>query len=119
MFQARAKALDKLSFTLNGLLIRPCANEEELIAEGKLLHHCVADYAQDHANGETAILFIRRADKPEEPYFTLEFDEKNLVVKQNRGLRNCDRTPEVEAFEKAWLDWAKKNVKKKARVRAA
>ena len=119
LFLARAEALDKLSFTLDGLLIRPCANEEELIAEGKLLHHCVAGYAKNHADGETAILFIRRADKPEEPYYTLEFDEKNLTVRQNRGLRNCDRTPEVAAFEKAWLAWVKAGVKKKVRVRDA
>ena len=118
LFQARAEALDKLSFALDGLLIRPCANEDELIAEGNSLHHCVAGYAQNHASGKTAILFIRRADKPEEPYFTLEFDEKQLVVRQNRGLRNCDRTPEVEAFETAWLAWIKSTMKK-AKVRVA
>ena len=38
------------------------------------------------------------------PFFTLEFDEKTKTVRQNRGLRNCARTPEVNAFEKAWLD---------------
>lgn len=119
LFLARAEALDKLSFARDGLLIRPCANEEELIIEGKLLHHCVAGYAKNHANGKTAILFVRRADKPEKPFFTLEFDEKNLTVRQNRGLRNCDRTPEVEAFEKAWLEWVKAGAKKKVGVRAA
>ena len=104
LFQARAQELEKLSFALDGLMIRPCANEEELIAEGKLLHHCVATYAKDYAEGRTAILFIRRVDQPEKPFFTLEFDEKGKKVKQNRGLRNCDRTPEVTAFETAWLN---------------
>ena len=118
LFQARAEELKRLSFAQDGLLIRPCANEEELIMEGKLLHHCVAGYAQNHASGRTAILFIRKADKPEKPYFTLEFDEKELRVKQDRGLRNCDRTPEVEAFEAAWLEWVKSTIKK-ARVRVA
>ena len=28
---------------------------------------------------------------------------KNGHVEQNRGLRNCARTPEVEAFEAKWL----------------
>ena len=88
-------------------MIRPCANEEELILEGKLLHHCVATYAKSYAEGRTAILFIRRTSEPDKPFFTLEFDEKAKRVRQNRGLRNCDRTPEVTAFETAWLDYVR------------
>lgn len=117
-FAQRAGELAELSFSLDGLLIRPCANEEELIAEGKDLHHCVATYAQRHAEGRTAILFIRREKEPEVPYFTLEFDEKNLLVLQNRGLRNCARTPEVAAFEKTWLEWVR-HIKTEGRIRVA
>lgn len=40
--------------------------------------------------------------------YTLEFDEKALTVKQNRGNHNCDRTPEIQAFENEWLDYVKK-----------
>lgn len=105
LFQARAQELDKLSFALGGLMIRPCANEEELVLEGKLLHHCVATYAKRHAAGKTAILFVRHAAEPDTPFFTLEFDEETKTVRQNRGLRNCARTPEVEAFEREWLAW--------------
>lgn len=107
LFQARAQELDKLSFALGGLMIRPCANEEELILEGKLLHHCVATYAKRYAEGRTAILFIRRISEPDKPFFTLEFDEEKNMVRQNRGLHNCDRTPEVKAFETAWLNHAR------------
>ncbi len=60
-------------------MIRPCADENELIAEGKALHHCVANYAQDHAEGKTAIFFIRKTSAPDEPFYTLEFDEKAKV----------------------------------------
>lgn len=118
LFKKRLAVLEKFSFQSAGLLIRPCASEKELKAEGSALHHCVGSYASSHAEGKTAIFFIRRTDKPKESYFTLEFDEKRLVVRQNRGLRNCDRTPEVEAFEKAWLAWVKATMKK-ARVRVA
>lgn len=107
LFIQRAEALDNLSFEAGGLLIRPCANETDLIREGRELHHCVANYAKAHANGKTAILFIRRVKEPDVPFFTLEFDEENLVVRQNRGIRNCVRTPEVEAFEKEWLAWVR------------
>lgn len=104
MFIERAEELEYLAFELDGLLIRPCRNETELIREGKDLHHCVATYAKRHAEGKTAILFIRQAAEPDTPFFTLEFDEKTRTVRQNRGLRNCDRTPEVTAFETAWLN---------------
>ena len=118
-FRLRRRLLRKYSFRMDGLLIRPAGSQRELTEEGNALHHCVGTYGTRHAAGETAIFFIRRVDKPKEPFFTLEFDEENLTVRQNRGLRNCERTPEVEAFEKAWLEWVKAGTKKKARARAA
>lgn len=107
LFAQRAAELERYTYELDGLLIRPCADENELIAEGKALHHCVANYAKSHAEGKTAIFFIRKTSAPDEPFYTLEFDEKSKVVRQNRGLRNCDRTEEVVAFEAAWLDWVR------------
>lgn len=118
MFLERAAELEPLSFELDGLLIRPCQTEAELIQEGKDLHHCVATYAKRHAEGKTAILFIRQVTEPDKPFFTLEFDEKAKKVRQNRGLRNCDRTPEVKAFEKAWLSFVRR-AKPKERIRIA
>ena len=118
-FRERLVVLEELSFQRGGLLIRPCTDEAELIQEGKSLHHCVASYAKDHASGKTAILFIRKVEEPDKPFFTLEFDEKRQIVRQNRGLRNCDRTPEVTAFEKAWLDWLKKGNPKLPRKKGA
>lgn len=118
MFAERAVELEWLSFKAGGLLIRPCASEDELIQEGRELHHCVSSYAKSHAEGKTAILFIRQAKAPDKPFFTLEFDEKNLTVVQNRGLRNCDRTPEVAAFEKAWLEQVRQ-IKVHGRIRVA
>lgn len=118
MFIERAEELDYLSFELDGLSIRPCRTETELIREGKDLHHCVATYAKKHVEGRTAILFIRQTAEPDKPFFTLEFDEKAKKVLQNRGLRNCDRTPEVKEFEKAWLDHVRRT-KTRERIRIA
>jgi hypothetical protein len=112
-FTERREELEKFAWGADGILIRPCANQEELRREGKELHHCVATYAERHANGETAIFFIRRAAEPDRPWYTLELDEKKLVVRQDRGLRNCDRTPEIQAFESAWLAWLRAGKKKR------
>lgn len=94
-------------FQADGLLIRPAKSQKELADEGDALHHCVGSYAARHAGGKTAIFFLRRAAAPNEPYYTLELDEAKLVVRQNRGLRNCSRTKEVQAFEERWLEWVR------------
>lgn len=112
-FAERRAELEKFAWHSDGILIRPCASSEELKQEGKLLRHCVASYAGNHANGKTAIFFIRRESEPDKPWYTLELDEKNLVVRQNRGKRNCAKTPEVQAFEDKWLDWVRSGCKTK------
>ncbi len=106
-FKKRFEELQRFTFTEGGLCILPPRSEAELRKEGKTLHHCVETYADRHARGDTAILFIRHTDAPKEPYFTLELDEKTLSVRQNRGLRNCDRTEEVVVFEQKWLEFMK------------
>ncbi len=112
LFQARSEALSKYAASFDGILIRPAKNQTELTREGKALHHCVAGYAKSVAEGKTAIFFIRRAEKPDEPWYTLELDEIALRVRQNRGLRNCDRTEEVTAFEEKWSRWLRAGAKK-------
>jgi len=104
-FRIRRRLLSRYSFAADGLLIRPAASQAELTKEGDALHHCVSTYGKSHAQGKTAIFFLRRASSPGTSFYTLELDEKNLTVRQNRGLRNCARTPEVQAFEDLWLSW--------------
>lgn len=112
-FQQRYERMKKYAFEDGNIFIRPCETEEELIAEGKALHHCVASYAERHARGELTIFFIRRKDKPDEPWYTLNFNEKRLSVTENRGLRNCERTDEVRNFEKIWLEWVRSGRKRR------
>lgn len=104
-FAARAKMLEDFSFELDGLTIYLAPTPEALRDEGTQQHHCVWSYADRHAMGDTAIFLIRKTAAPEISYFTLELDERELKVLQNRGLRNRDRTPEVERFEALWLAW--------------
>lgn len=119
-----ADSLDWLTFAdeETGLFIRVCHNQEELIKEGKFLNHCVGTYAKDFSEQKTCILFIRHIAEPEIPFFTLEY--KNQRVCQNRGKRNCSRTPEVEVFEAKWLNHIKnykeiqKNEKRSNRSKA-
>ena len=104
-FRIRRKQLARYAFRFGDLLIRPAKSQRELKEEGEQLNHCVATYGKRHANGETAIFFIRRRSKPGIPYYTLELNENTLTVRQNRGKRNCPRTPEVQDFEHLWVTW--------------
>ena len=92
------------AFASGGILIRPILDEEELIAEGKALSHCVSSYAQRIADGSTMILAIRRKAAPDVPWFTLQLDPKTLKVEQNRGKKNCDPPKEVRDFVALWIN---------------
>lgn len=48
-----------------------CNND--LVAEGKTLHHCVGGYGGQHVAGKL-IIFIRHARRPERSWFTLNID---------------------------------------------
>ena len=102
-FKKRYKELEKYTFENDTLIIFPPKSEAELRREGKSLHHCVGTYAEKHARGDTAILFIRHKDNVEKSFFTLELDEKHIAVRQNRGNHNCDRTDEVVIFEAEFI----------------
>lgn len=101
-FEKMAKRLQALRWEYMGLIITPAESEEQLILEGKALGHCVGGYGKEHCNGKS-IFFIRHTESPKESYFTLQLDTATGKVLQNRGRHNCARTPEVEAFEQAWL----------------
>ncbi len=112
-FAKRTEQLSLYAYEADGLLIRPVSTAEELFNEGKKLSHCVYSYLTRHVRAETAILLIRRAEKPDQPFFTLELNEAKMQVVQNRGKCNCGRLPEVQAFEDKWLKWARTQKAKK------
>lgn len=117
-FGKRLKKLERdFDFESGALLIRPARSHAELIDEGSALHHCVATYAKKHLSGQTVIFFIRKKSKPDKPFYTLEYNPKTESIVQCRGLHNCGKTPEVEAFVDAWSGYIR-NKKKKSHAAA-
>lgn len=114
----RVKILEKYKFEYEGLIIRAAESSNELIKEGEVLHHCVGGYAARHADGKTNIMFIRKIDEPNKPYYTLELIKDEIV--QIHGKNN--RAPEkdvksfIEAFKTIKLN--KKVVKNKITISA-
>ena len=103
-------------------IIRPAASTEELIAEGKALHHCVGGYAERHAKGETTILFVRTNKAPDKPLYTMEVKgspESGWKMVQIRGSMNADPPVEVRMMVRNFLDEVNaRGSKKKARKTA-
>lgn len=89
-------------YKADGFMIIPPARHNELKQEGKQLHHCVATYAQRVAIGDTIILFIRKAEDPETPYFTLNIEPDSFGMIQCRGMKNCHYPNDVDKFIKKW-----------------
>lgn len=97
----------------DGLIIRPAENPKELSIESENLNHCVKGYKSKVAAGTTSILFIRKEEEPDKPYYTLEFSDGRIV--QCRGKCNRSMTEEVEKFTKDWNEWITKKIKEEKR----
>ena len=81
-------------------MIVPPKTAAEIVEEGHALHHCVGGYVSRVANKECMILFLRKKEEPDKPFYTIEI--KNGAVQQIHGYDNCDPPPMVEKYLKVW-----------------
>lgn len=101
-----------------GLKIFVPRDAADIRREGKLQHHCVGAtdrYMERMAKGETFILFLRQAETPETPYYTLEV-EYNGEIRQSYGA--YDRKPDWESVGpilKSFTRQIKKRTEKESR----
>lgn len=119
-FQKAVNKLEKFAWQKGGFLIRPAREQMELTAEGKALHHCVGGYIRRMAEGETAIFFLRKANEPDKPFYTLELQKKRVIQCRTEHNASYDRNPDVKNFVDMWIEKVvKKGGKKKAKEAAA
>ena len=81
-------------------------NVHEIVAEGKTLKHCVSTYVTKVADKKCIILFLRKKEHMEEPFFTIEVRDNCIV--QIYGENHKSPTPEVKNYLDIW--------KKKVRI---
>lgn len=121
ILEANGGNTDAFALSGRGLILVVPRSADDIKAEGEALHHCVGNYVERVAKGETAIFFIRKKEEPEKPYYTMEW--KNNKVYQCRGSHNCGMTPEVkaftEAFQKIKLETIKKDKQEKRKAVSA
>lgn len=93
----------------------------DIVLEGRALHHCAGatdryfDRIKQH---ETYICFLRRAEEPDRPYYTIEV-EPGGTIRQHRGY--LDEEPEIEKirpFLREWQQVVKRRMSEEDRQRA-
>ena len=87
---------------------------EDVLAEGRNLHHCVAEqdrYLDRIERRESYILFLRRTNEPDVSYYTLEV-EPGGTIRQKRTLydRNDEDIITAEPFLREWQKVIKKRL---------
>lgn len=77
----------------------------DLIAEGQSLCHCVGGttYRDAHLGGERMIFFIRAAEKPDKPLYTLQANVHDGTIIQLYGYGDKPAPAEVRAFCERFL----------------
>lgn len=97
---AYQRIMGQLDFELNGMKIVYPASLDQIVAEGHALHHCVGNYVDRVAAHKTIILFLRRCEDVDKPYFTVEVRDRKVV--QVHGMENKAAPPEVKQFMDIW-----------------
>lgn len=113
----RYKALcKKYCFEKDNMFVRPAKNAAEIVSEGRELHHCVGRemYLKRHAEGKSTILFLRKKETPDVPYYTIEISGNELV--QWYGIK--DTKPD-EGMVRAWLNEFIANLSNEKKLKAA
>lgn len=91
------------------IVMPKCA--DEIITEGAILNHCVGNYCERVAKGESIILFLRKLEDLDKPFYTLEIrpNMKKLDFVQCRGYKNADPSKEiydsVDNFLESYAKW--------------
>lgn len=93
----------KYAYEDANFLIKPVKEPMELYKESEVLGHCVRSYDNRVSEGETEIMFIRKTNSQNKPFYTLELKKRKII--QVRGKNNKEADKKVKEFV---LDWADK-----------
>lgn len=77
----------------------------ELFRESRVLKHCVKRYAEDVANGDTMIVFVR--ENIDEPFFTMEI--QNGAIVQLFGLKHNKPNESIKEAASKYMNEISKN----------
>lgn len=82
----------------SGLEIIAPKSVEDLQNEGLVLNHCVSSFVQPIIDNVTNVMFIRRSDMKDKPYFTLELCDGKIRQVQCYNNGNLDKDGQRKAY---------------------
>lgn len=112
--QARLKAIDdryindvyplvkEYEFHNNNYVIIAPKSVFELSTEGSMLCHCVGSYINSVSDGRDYILFLRKKDSQDTPFFTINITP-NKQIRQIHGKHNCNVPELLVPFIDSWM----------------
>lgn len=102
-FEKETQKLDKWLFNDKEFTVVKPEKMVDLTEEGIKLHHCVGGYIQRVANGVTNIMFIRKTEEVDKPFYTVEITNDG-AIQQIHGLCNCnvEKGSNLEKFVQKW-----------------
>jgi hypothetical protein len=113
-FASIAEKYVGLQESKDGFAIVIARSPEDLIQEGKALHHCVGSmgYDQKFIKEETLIFFIRNSTDPDTPFVTMEYSLQSKKILQCYADHNSHPDETVLNFvRKKWLPYANRKVR--------
>lgn len=98
-FYEKAKKLETSDDTYSIIAVKELL---DLVKEGRLLNHCVGSYVDSVSNGKEYILFLRKNDNIDIPFYTIDVTPDGKV-RQIHGKGNCSITKEIKPFIDKWI----------------
>lgn len=86
-FSSQQDEWSKYLFESKDFAIVVPKNPKEILIEGMRLRHCAKKFISSIAEKKTLLLFVRKQEEPDKPFFTIEI--KNGELRQAHGFDNC------------------------------
>lgn len=87
--------------------IRPAKTNREIVKEGQQMHICVGNgsYAERMEKGRTYILFLRKKEDPDTPFYTVEITpEFKILQRHGKYNKEGSEVTEVDSFLKEFVE---------------
>ncbi len=97
----------KFTYQDEEYLIRPAMTNCEIVKEGQTQHICVGNgiYREKMEKGESYILFIRRRNEPDKPFYTVEITpDYEIIQRHGRYNKEKEEKESVDQFLKKFLE---------------
>lgn len=103
--EVMAEIREKYEYASDQYIITVPRRCMDIVVEGRMLHHCAGAcdrYFDRIRQRETYICFLRRAEEPDTPFYTIEV-EPGGTIRQHRGM--YDEEPGIEEIRPFLREW--------------